>query len=100
MARYDVALGTDDDLLIVNGDFAIKQSDEQHIQDTINAFPSWWKMNPLDGVGIRAWQYSPANAQAMAKSIRLNLSADGYICSPTVTLDVAGKLVVNTNAEI
>lgn len=100
MARFDIGLDNSGDLLIGADDFVIVQSDEQHIQDTVNAFPGWWKKDPLDGVGIALWRYSPANAQAMAKSIRLNLNADGYICSPTVTIDSAGKLVVNTNAEI
>lgn len=97
--RQDIKL-SNNDLVIQNGDFVISESDEQHIQDTINAFPGWWKMNPADGVGIRAWQYSPSNAQAMNKIIRLNLNADGYICSPSVTLDVTGKLTIITNAEV
>lgn len=96
--RQDIQL-LDNDLVIQNGDFVVDASDEQHIQDTINAFPGWWKQNPLDGVGIGSWRYSPANVQAMTKAIKLNLQADGYICSPTITLDASGKMIIVTNAE-
>lgn len=41
-ANQDIAL-MHNDLLIRNGDFVIGESDEQHIMDTINAFPGWWK---------------------------------------------------------
>jgi hypothetical protein len=97
--RNDITL-KDNDLVFRGGDFLISQSDEQHIEDTINAFQGWWKMNPTDGVGIRSWQKSPAIIQQMTKSIRLNLQADGYICSPKISFDSKGNLIINTNAEL
>jgi hypothetical protein len=50
--RRDYIEDVNGDLLISNGDFAIGNSDEQHIKDTIVAFSGWWKENPSDGVGI------------------------------------------------
>ncbi len=105
MARHDIKLsntdGYNDDLFFANGDFVIAESDEQHIKDTINAFPSWWKEFPLQGVGIRSWLGSPSNLQEMSKTIRLQLQADGYnATNPKVVLSPDGSLVINPNAII
>lgn len=104
-SRNDILLeridGINDDFIFSNGDFAIGESDEQHIQDTINAFPNWWKEYPLQGVGIRAWLGSPANIQEMTKTIRIQLQADGYtVTNPKVILNADGSLLINPNATI
>ena len=52
--NQDFALSAND-LYISNGDFAISESDNQHIADTLNAFPGWWKENPADGIGVFAY---------------------------------------------
>jgi len=97
--RQDVKL-IENDLVFAYGDFVIVESDTQHIEDTINAFQGWWKQNPLDGVGIRAWQKSPALIQKMTQSIRLNLESDGYKSSPKITIDSKGNLIIDPNATI
>ena len=103
-SRHDISLErivTNDEPIFLNGDFSIVESDEQHIQDTINAFPSWWKEYPLQGVGIKAWLGSPANIQDMTKAIRLQLQADGYtVTNPKITLNPDGSLIINPNATI
>lgn len=99
-SRFDIQL-ENNDLVIKNGDFVFAPSDEQHIQDTINAFPSWWKENPQDGVGIRSWIGSPANAQEANRKIRIQLESDGYnVQNPSVKFDADGKLIVQPNATI
>lgn len=100
MARQDIQL-IDDEPVIKDGDFAIFFSDQQHIEDTISAAPGWWKQFPDDGVGIKSWQGGPINAQAMAKSIRLNLEVDGYkVNNPIIKSDPTGLLIINPNATI
>ena len=99
-SRYDIAL-QDDEPIFANGDFTTGISDQQHIKDTINAFPSWWKQFPQDGAGIRSWIGAPGNKQELQKIIRIQLVSDGYtVTNPVVTLDVNGNLTVEPNATI
>ena len=96
--RYDISIVDDD--LAISGDFLIAESDQQHIIDTINAFPGWWKQYPNEGVGIKAWIKSPAIIQQMTKVIKLNLQADNYTCSPKIGFDALGNLQINPNVTI
>ncbi len=49
---YDIALDSTGDLLIVDGDFAIAESTEQHMEDLIIANKGEYKASPLVGVAI------------------------------------------------
>ena len=87
------------DILITNGDFAIAESDVQHIADTMNAFPGWWKEHPGDGVGILARFNGPADIQGLKREITVQLTADGYrVTNPTIELNANGGLTINPNA--
>lgn len=87
------------DLLIKNGDFAIAESDMQHIADNLNAFPGWWKEHPADGVGVLAYYGGPADAQKLKKQITIQLTADGYkVTNPQVTIGTDGQLTITPNA--
>lgn len=88
------------DLLCQNGDIAIAESDVQHIEDTINAFPGWWKNNPQDGVGIFQYVNSIGQEQVIKRAIQINLQSDGYsVSNPEV--NVAGSTItINPNASI
>jgi len=97
--RHDIQL-LEDDFVFANGDFKIAESDEQHIQDTINAFPGWWKQYPDEGVGIRAWQKSPAIIQQMSKTIRVQLALDNYKSSPKIAFDSSGTLKIAPNVSL
>jgi len=100
MANFDISL-INNDCNLQNGDFLIAASDEQHIIDTINAFPGWWKQNPADGIGIGAWQKGAAQIQELTKKLRLQLVSDGYtVTNPTVTLSPDGKFIITPNATI
>jgi hypothetical protein len=97
-ANTDILL-VNNDLLIQSGDLVTGYSDQQHIEDTINAFPGWWKENPLDGVGIGGYLNAPDKTQEIIRAIRLHLTNDGYqVGNPTVTLDAAGNMVINPDA--
>lgn len=98
--RQDIAL-QNNDLVIQNEDFYLAESDTQHVIDTLNAFPGWWKENPLDGVGLMAYTKSNTDAQELNRKIKIELQADGYKSSaPVVTLTTSGELTINPNAEI
>lgn len=85
---------------VVNNDIQYSLSDMQHVEDTINAAPGWWKENPSDGVNIRAYLNSDGQAQVLARSIQVQLQSDLYLCSPVVNFDANGKLYINPNAVL
>jgi hypothetical protein len=94
----DIAL-EDNDLYIQDGDLAISYSDEQHIADTMNAFPGWWKENPPDGIGLFAYASSSGQEQALSRQLKLQLQGDGYqVANPQVSIDSSGQLNVDPNA--
>ena len=95
--RYDIALNNND-LVFRNGDLVIAESDTQHVVDTLNAFPGWWKEFPLDGVGLMSYTKSPAEVQQLNRKILVELESDGYkIKAPMVTLSTDGQLYINPN---
>ncbi|MCW3126589.1 MAG: hypothetical protein JWO03_2247 [Bacteroidetes bacterium] len=99
MERYDLAW-MDDDLDISGGDIYIALSDKQHIEDTIIAFPGWWKQFHQDGVGIWAYYGGPNRSQQLQQNVSLALQADGYtVTNPSVTY-LNGKVIVNPYATI
>lgn len=99
ISRNDIQL-ENGDLLILNNDIVWGASDEQHIQDNINAFPGWWKENFSDGVGVRSFLNSSGQAQILARLIKLNLTSDLYqVDNPTVQFQPNGQLFINPNAS-
>lgn len=98
--RHDIQYGKDNDLKVVGSDLVWDQSDEQHIQDTINASPGWWKENFGDGVGIRSYLNSDGQQQILARQITIQLESDLYtVDNPQVSFDASGKLIINPNAN-
>lgn len=97
-ASQDIALYLND-LQIRNGDLLIGESDSQHVMDSINAFPGWWKENPVDGVGLFQYSGSVGKEQEIAKAIKVNLTSDGYtVNSPQVSITASGQVTINPNA--
>lgn len=65
---------------ILNGDWNIGHSDQQHIQHILMAKPGDFKNAPLLGVNVPSLMHaslSPLVVQSLEKNIRLNLEADG-----------------------
>jgi hypothetical protein len=95
--NQDFAL-SGNDLVIIDGDFAIGESDVQHVADMLNAFPGWWKEFPQYGVGLMQYFNGDADPQTIKKNAKIMLSADGYnVDNMTVTI-VDGLLTINPNA--
>lgn len=98
MANRDFAL-SGNDLFFQNGDLAISESDDQHIADTMNAFPGWWKQFPADGVGVFQYYNSAGQEQTIKRSLIIQLSSDGYnVRNPEVSVNASGQLSINPNA--
>lgn len=87
------------DLYIIDGDFAISFSDQQHISDTIAAFPGWWKQNPPDGVGVLQYINSAGKVQELERSVKLNLQSDGYKMGDADFTNSNDLVIINPNAE-
>ena len=97
--RFDVLLNGND-LVIQDNDIVLAESDNQHIADTINACPGWWKESFTDGVGIVRYLKAQNVQQELSRSIRLNLQADGYNSNPIISFDKSGTLIIDTNVSI
>lgn len=98
--RYDIQYGDDNDLLVVNNDLVYDVSDEQHVEDTINASSGWWKENFADGVGIRSYLNSDGQAQVLARAITIQLQSDLYtVNNPVVQFGANGQLTIQPNAQ-
>lgn len=93
--RHDILID------VVDNDIQWVASDVQHVEDTINAAPGWWKENPSDGVNIRAYLNSDGKAQVLSRSISVQLQSDLYIVTnPQVVFDANGRLYINPNATL
>lgn len=98
--RVDIALNNNE-LFVINGDFAYAESDTQHVIDTMNAMPGWWKENPIDGVGIILYSKASSSLSELNRSVQLQLISDGYKVDGAVfDLTTAGELTINPNATI
>lgn len=98
--RYDIQYGDNGDLLVVDNDLVYDVSDEQHIEDTINAAPGWWKENYPDGVNIRSYLNSDGQAQVLARAIKIQLESDLYtVDNPLIQFNASGQLIIQPNAS-
>ena len=97
--RYDIQLNNND-AIINNNDLVFGESDTQHIADTINSCPGWWKENPTDGVAIMGFLKLKGNGQEVARKTKIHLQIDGYNSRPIITFDSNGKLNLDPNVSI
>jgi hypothetical protein len=72
----DFLYDDNNDLLISNGDWAIGDSDMQHVQDLLLSFPGHYKNSPLSGVGLPAYQNGIMD-RTIERTIKVALEADG-----------------------
>lgn len=99
MARTDLKQ-IDNDIVFENGDLKVSISDEQHVQDTINAFKGWWREYPSDGVGIQQFLGSSFFEEIVKREITIELEKDGYASSPLITQNYKGTTDIDPRAEI
>jgi len=96
MISYDLILDSNNDLIIENGDFAAKQSDDQHIQAMLQASKGQFYENPLFGYGITTKLNSPVRRSVEKRSIRQEAKNDNY----NITyLTVSDELEITIDAD-
>jgi hypothetical protein len=79
IAVRDFALDEEGDLKIVNGDFSVEFSDEDHVEDILLSSLGHWKQFPLLGVEIEKQISTNQNQQQIIKrKIQQQLKSDGY----------------------
>lgn len=100
MERYDLLSDNDGNLRIENNDLVFGVSDAQHIQDTINAAPGWWKEHFADGVNIYEYLNSSGQGQKLCRSVKIQLQSDLYTVVNPTAVYTDGKLVLNPGATI
>ena len=77
MARQDIILEESGDLSIINGDFLVSESDQQHIEKILSTNPNDWKESPV--VGAALVKGLAGNLTGFAKrNVTVQLEADGY----------------------
>lgn len=101
MERFDILSAENGDLLVSDNDLVFGASDTQHIQDTINAAPGWWKEHFTDGVNIFTYLNSSGQEQVLCRSVKIQLESDLYtVVNPTAQYSSDSKLILNPGATI
>ncbi|AXG70428.1 hypothetical protein KORDIASMS9_02668 [Kordia sp. SMS9] len=77
--RVDFLLDETGDLAIVNGDFVIGPSDQQHVSMIVKAHQGEFKEHPLTGFGIsRYLKKTNAFKPEFLRDLKVQLGYDGY----------------------
>jgi len=97
--RYDISL--DAVGITTLNDLPIIDSDQDHIQDTIQANKGDYKENPQDGVSIQSYLNSSGQETTISRDIILQLKSDGYRSNnPLITFSSNGELQIEPNAVL
>lgn len=95
MAR-DILTDSNHDLLITNGDLTVGNSDMQHVESILLAYPGEYKNSPLTGVGIGRYSNGIMD-RTIERTIRVALKADG---ATDVLVKLTGNgLIVNARYD-
>lgn len=73
----DIFLDDDNDLLFMNGDFAVGESEEQEIKMILQAVKNDYKQHPQLGVSLVEYIENSGRNIALKQEIKLNLRMDG-----------------------
>lgn len=98
MPRFDIKI--DSTFINANNDIAFYESDEDHIQDTIQAIQGSYKENPQDGVNVQSYLNSQGQEQILARKIIVQLKSDLYVVNNPIIETTIDKVIVNPNATI
>ena len=74
----DIDLETDLDLKIIDVDFVISDSDQNHVINILKAYVGGYKQFPLIGVGIDYYLASAGTQQVIKRNITVQMESDGY----------------------
>ena len=98
MPRFDIKI--DKTFINANNDISFYESDEDHIQDTIQATQGSYKESPQDGVNIQAYLNSQGQGQTLAREIIVQLKSDLYVVNNPIINITSDSISVNPNATI
>lgn len=87
------------DLKFSNGDFAIGDSNEQHVVLIVNTNLGSWKQFPLCGVGVHNYLGSSNKVLSLKRLINLQLSQDGFTNINVSSLNLGENFQYSINAE-
>lgn len=96
MISKDLALDTNNDLTIHDGDFAILQTDDQNIEAILRAEKGHFYQFPLLGYGITKRLYSPFKKNKERRDIRKEMRRDNY---NVVNLQIEDDFTVYVDAD-
>lgn len=96
----DLTIDETGDLVFINGDFKLSNSDEQDCVLLINTAAGAWKQSPTIGVGIQAYLGSTGQTAALRKSIVEQLQLDGFSNIDVILeTDLQGKFDYSLSAD-
>lgn len=78
MAAVNDILFENDDLVIINGDLLVGESDQMHIEHIVRAEKGHFRQFPLLGVGIRKELSGDINPHELKQDIKTQLIGDNY----------------------
>jgi hypothetical protein len=86
MARHDIILNDQGDLLIKDGDFVVGESDQQHVELLLSATKGSFLQYPTIGVGLANYvNKQDVDMAELRRAIEVNLKADGYKVNKLIT---------------
>jgi len=94
--RQDILRGENGGLAFANGDFAIGQSDQQHVEDIIDLQPGEIKEFPVIGFGAINYIKRTITVDEFKRDLKIQLNMDGY-ANPVID---TSKGIENLNIEI
>lgn len=91
----DFKLDVNGDLEIINGDFALAESDTTHIEHILKSNKGYWFETPLLGVGIINELNGSKSRQDLKQTIRRQLVLDNYA---VLEIAISEDFKININA--
>lgn len=76
--RLDILTDDDGDLLWVDGDLVIGESDQQHVLDILDSQPGETKEFPLCGFGAINYIKTRVTESEFKRDLKIQLNYDGY----------------------
>ncbi|GGF22195.1 hypothetical protein [Hymenobacter cavernae] len=100
MSVLDILLGEGFDLAFTaQGDFAVGESDAQHVDLLLQTMQGEWREDALVGVGVTRYlksPYGPAQASQLSREITIQLVRDGFT---VLEVEVSDLTNASINAE-
>ncbi|HRO76128.1 MAG TPA: hypothetical protein PLP27_08290 [Crocinitomicaceae bacterium] len=95
MARTDIMLDDNEDLIISNGDFMIDDSNDQHVAIIFDCVKGEIRQNP--SLGFAAMHFLKSNVKDvdLKRALRVELNKDGYDDADIILNRERGVITIN-----